>query len=76
MANECTLSTGKLPLGGLPRNSVFRINDHPDMTTAVYCGHKVSNKIKQMPLWYSIILGEQDDTYHKVPNFWMQETLL
>ena len=34
MSKECKLSTGKLPLGGLPRNSVVRINDHPDMTSA------------------------------------------
>ena len=27
MAKECTLSTGKLPVGGLPRNSVYRIAD-------------------------------------------------
>ena len=36
MAKECMLSTGKLPLGGLSRNSVVRINDRPDMTSAVY----------------------------------------
>ena len=35
-------STGKLPLGGLPRNSVVRITDHPDMTSAVYHGHKAT----------------------------------
>ena len=34
MAKECMLSTGKLPLGGLPRNSVARITAHPDMTAA------------------------------------------
>ena len=38
MAKECTLSTGKLSLGGLPRNSVVRITDRPDMTSAVYHG--------------------------------------
>ena len=27
MAKECALNTGKLPLGGLPRNSVARITD-------------------------------------------------
>ena len=42
MAKECTLSTGELPLGGLPRNSVVRINDRSDMTSAVYCGCKAS----------------------------------
>ena len=30
-----TLSTGKLPPGGLPRNSVVRITDGPDMTSVV-----------------------------------------
>ena len=44
MAKECTLSTGKLHLGGLPRNSVVRITDHPDMTSAVYRGHKGTNQ--------------------------------
>ena len=40
------LSTGKLPLGGLPRNSVVGITDHQDMTLAVYCGHKATKKKK------------------------------
>ena len=40
MAKECMLSTGKLPLGGLLRNSVVRTNDHPNMTSAVDLGHK------------------------------------
>ena len=40
------LSTGKLPLGGLPRNSVVRITDHPDMTSAVYRGRKATNRNK------------------------------
>ena len=32
-AKEWTLYTGKLPLGGLPRNNVFlKVTDHPDMT--------------------------------------------
>ena len=35
MAKECALSTGNLPLGSLPRNSVVRITDHRDMTLAV-----------------------------------------
>ena len=35
-AMGCMLSTGKLPLGGLPRNSVVKITDRPNMTTAVY----------------------------------------
>ena len=35
MAKEYMLSTGKQPPGGLPRNSVVRITDHPDVTAAV-----------------------------------------
>ena len=46
MAKECTLTIGKLPLGGLPRNGVVMITDRPDMTLAVYSGRKAlkSNK--------------------------------
>ena len=40
MAKGCALSTGFLPRGGLPRNSVFRISDRPDMTSAVDRGRK------------------------------------
>ena len=42
MTKGCALSTGYLPWGGLPRNSVGRITDHPDMTLAVDCGGKAS----------------------------------
>ena len=38
-----TLSTGKLSLGGLPRNSVLRITDWPEFTSDVYRGQKASN---------------------------------
>ena len=41
-----TLNTGKLPPGGLPRNSVVRLTGHPDMTSAVYHGRKALNQIK------------------------------
>ena len=44
MEKENTLSTGKLPLGGLHRNSVVRITDRPDMTSAVYGGRKALNQ--------------------------------
>ena len=47
MAKECVLSTGNLPLGSLPRNSVFRIIDRPDMTLAVSEVFSVSNKARQ-----------------------------
>ena len=41
MEKEWALSIGNLPLGGLPRNSVDRITDHPNMTSTVYHGSKV-----------------------------------
>ena len=44
MRKNVHLSTGKLPLGGLPRNSVVRITDRPDMTSAVYLGDKTLNQ--------------------------------
>ena len=44
MVKECMLSSGKLPLGGLPRNNVVRITDLPDMTSAVYSGRKATNQ--------------------------------
>ena len=44
MAKRCALSTGYLPLGGLPRNSVDRITDRPDMTSAVDHGRKASTQ--------------------------------
>ena len=31
------LSTGNLPLGGLPRNSVVRITDRPDIALVADC---------------------------------------
>ena len=40
VANRWALSTGNLPRGGLPRNSVNRITDRPDMTSAVDRGRK------------------------------------
>ena len=44
MAKECLVSTVQLHLGGLPRNCVARITDHPVRTSAVYLGHKSSNQ--------------------------------
>ena len=44
MAKRCALSTCNLLLGGLSRNSVDRITDRPDMTSAVYRGRKVSTQ--------------------------------
>ena len=47
---ECMLSTGKLPQGGLPRNSVVRIDDHPNVTSAVYSGHKAINQTNHLQI--------------------------
>ena len=44
MAKGCALSTGYLPRGGLPRNSVDRITDRPYMTSAVDRGRKASTQ--------------------------------
>ena len=46
MAKECTLSTGNLPTGGLSRDSVVRITDCPDMTSAVYHRYKATKQTK------------------------------
>ena len=42
MMKGCALSTGYLPRVGLPRNSVDRIIDRSDMTSAVDRGRKAS----------------------------------
>ena len=39
--------TALIPLGGLPMNSVVRITDRPDMTSAVYHERKAINQTKQ-----------------------------
>ena len=46
MAKGCTLSTGYLLRGGLPRNSVDRVTDRPVMTSAVDRGRKASTQTK------------------------------
>ena len=47
MAKGCALSTGYLPQGGLPWNSVDRITNRPDMTSAVDSGRKASTQTKK-----------------------------
>ena len=64
MAKECMLRTDKLPLGGLPRNSVVRITDCPDMTSAVYCVRKAINQTNKQ------ILG----SFHNLTYFIFTET--
>ena len=48
MAKECMLSAGELSLGGLPRNSVARITDRCDMTSAVYHRCKAINQTNKL----------------------------
>ena len=56
MAKECTLRTGKLPLGGLPRNRVVWITDRPDMTSSNYHGRMTTNHtIKQKTRSMSVL---------------------
>ena len=58
MAKGCALSTGYLPRGSLSRNSVNRITDRPDMTSAVDSGRKAStqtNKRKNHILKISLL---------------------
>ena len=33
---------------GLPRKSVVKLTDRPDMTLDVYCGHKTTNQQQQL----------------------------
>ena len=40
------LNTRILPQGGLPRNSVARIIDSPNVTLAVDCGPKILHQLK------------------------------
>ena len=63
MAKECALSTCYLPRGGLPRNSVDRITDRPDMTSAVDRGRKAStqtNETNRPRIWH-VVLTENFD---------------
>ena len=50
------LSTGNLPRGGLPKNSVDRMTDRPDMTSAVDRGRKALTQQQQIST-----LGSRDD---------------
>ena len=64
MAKGCALTTGYLPRGGLPRNSVDRITDGPDMTSAVERGRKAvtqTNNCKLRGFNSAIPLAENVD---------------
>ena len=50
MAEGWALSTGNLPRGGLSRNSVDRITDRPDTTSAFDRGHKALTQQQHLPL--------------------------
>ena len=58
MAKGCALSTGYLPRGGLPRNSVDRITDRPDITSAVDRGCKASTQTNKKVKNSSIVFLE------------------
>ena len=57
-----TLSTGKLSLGGLPRNSVVRITDRPNLTSVVYRWLKAANQTKQLMIVWRNYKKEQKYT--------------
>ena len=45
------------PLGGLslPRKSVVRLSDRPDMTLDVYCGHNATMQLTRTHSWIRIV---------------------
>ena len=59
MAKGLALSTCNLPRGGLPRNSVDRITDRPDMTSAVDRGRKaliqLNSSVMNMYVSFSVV---------------------
>ena len=59
MAKGCALSTGYLPRGGLPRNSVDELTDHPVMTSAVDRGRKASTQTKNRIDVYETLCPQQ-----------------
>ena len=67
MGKGCALSTGYLPRGGLPRNSVDRITDRPDMTSAVDSGRKATTQNKQTK--NSSTVGRNEDNKKAVVLF-------
>ena len=52
------LVTGNLLWGGLPRNSVERITDRPDMTSAVYRGCKAQTNKQTKDIETEEIIAE------------------
>ena len=70
MAKECTLSTCKLPPEGLPRNSVVRITDSLDMTSAVYHGSKETNQTNKTLLKDNFIYKKVKENSHLGAKTW------
>ena len=58
LAKVCTRSAGYNPLGSLslPRKSVARLTEHPDMTLDVYSGHKTTTQQQQQPSYLELDL--------------------
>ena len=64
-------------LGGLslPRKSVVRLTDRPDMTSAVYCGRKTTITTNQIPRWiwiYEIVSAEKNPSYSTILLDWFR----
>ena len=53
MIKECALKTGNLPVGGLPRNSMVKVTDHPNMTSVFINGYSPSINSKAVTEFYS-----------------------
>ena len=66
MAKGCALSTGYMPRGGLPRNSVDRITDRPDMTSVVDHGRKASTQTNKQNILYLISVPAMDRCFSVV----------
>ena len=64
MAKGWVLSTCNLPRGGLPRNSVYRITDRPDMASAVDRGRKALTQLNSSVMnMYVSFPVEKYETY-------------
>ena len=63
MAKGWALSTGNLPRGGLSRNSVDRITDRLDMTSAVHRGRKALTQQQQQQHKTDTFLSTNDQIY-------------
>ena len=53
MAKDCKLSTVKLPLGGLPRNSLVRITDNEDIIRILHeCEVLIEKSVPRVTVWH------------------------